>query len=233
MNNIPKEFYIPISIVISAVMIAGALFYAGGGAKAGPVQGSLAVGTVPSPSPSPSPVGLVVSIDVAQDDHIRGNPLAPVTIVEFSDYQCPFCQRFHPTVQQALDEYGDKVRWVYKHFPIPSIHAQAIPAAEASECVWEQKGDDGFWAFTDAVFASQSRMGSALYRELAQEIEVNMAQFDTCVSERKYEDKVQADLALGTKLGVTGTPASFVNGQTVRGAISYEQLKSIIDSQLQ
>lgn len=220
--NIPKEFYIPISIVIASVVIAGTLFYVGGGVETNSSTGSFATETAPLKNP--------VAFTITDDDHIRGNPSAQVTIVEFSDLQCPYCQRFHPTVQQALDEYGDKVRWVYKHFPVLS---QGIPAAEASECVWEQKGDDGFWQFIDAVFANQGRIGSPLYRELAREIGVNVAQFDTCVSERKYKDKVQADLTLGKQSGVTGTPGSFVNGQPVRGAIPYEQLKSIIDSQLQ
>ena len=228
--NMPKELYIPISIVIGSVVIAGTLFFVGGGMELNTSQGSPVTGTT---SLSPPPSGSLAAFTITDNDHIRGNPSAQVIIVEFSDLECPFCQRFHPTVQRALDEYGEKVGWVYKHFPLSSIHPEAVPAAEASECVWEQKGDDGFWAFTDAVFANQNRIGSALYQELAQEIGVNMAQFDTCVSERKYKDKVQADLDLGTKLGVTGTPGSFVNGQPVRGAIPYEQLKSIIDSQLQ
>lgn len=97
-------------------------------------------------------------IQISDQDHIRGSVSAPVTIVEFSDLQCPFCGRFHPTLQKALQEYGDKVRWVYKHFPLDSIHAQARPAAEAAECIAEQKGDDGFWKFTDGVFKNQDRL---------------------------------------------------------------------------
>lgn len=94
-------------------------------------------------------------LHIASDEYIRGNPNAPITIVEFSDLQCPFCKRFHPTVQQALSEYGDQVRWVYKHYPIDQLHPHARPAAEASECIGEQKGADGFWQFIDAVFAVQ------------------------------------------------------------------------------
>ena len=96
------------------------------------------------------------SFSITENDHIRGNPDASITIVEFSDFQCPFCTRFHPTVKQALAEYGDQVRWVYKHFPLSQIHPEAISDAEASECIAEQKGGDGFWNFADALFASQS-----------------------------------------------------------------------------
>ncbi|MEK7510134.1 MAG: thioredoxin domain-containing protein [Patescibacteria group bacterium] len=102
--------------------------------------------------------GLPAGVTVTENDHIRGSFNAPVTLVEFSDFQCPFCARFHPTVQQALQEYGDKVRWVYKHFPLDQIHPQATPAAEASECIAEQKGNEGFWEFADAVFENQDRL---------------------------------------------------------------------------
>ena len=94
-------------------------------------------------------------LSVTEKDHIRGNLNAQITLVEFSDFQCPFCRQFHSTVQQALSEYGDQVRWVYKHFPLDQIHPQARPAAEASECIAEQKGSEGFWQFTDAVFKFQ------------------------------------------------------------------------------
>lgn len=101
---------------------------------------------------------LADKIQVASEDHVRGNASAPVTIVEFSDLQCPYCAAFHPTLQRILQEYGDKVSWVYRHYPIDSIHSKARPGAEAAECVWEQKGDDGFWKFVDGVFKDQNRL---------------------------------------------------------------------------
>ena len=176
--------------------------------------------------------GSTVTFTISEDDHVRGNLSAQVTLVEFSDLQCPFCASFHPSVQQALDEYGDNMRWVYKHFPLDNIHPQARPAAEASECVWEQNGNEGFWEFVDAMFENQSRLSNVFYEEVAAEIGVNLLQFQTCVSERKYQDKVEQDYQQGLQAGVAGTPGSFVNGVPVRGAVPYEQLKSIIDSQL-
>ena len=101
---------------------------------------------------------LADQIQITPEDHVRGLASAQVVILEFSDVQCPYCAVFHPTLQRILDDYGEKVRWVYRHYPIDSIHAQARPGAEASECVWEQKGDDGFWKFVDGVFKNQNRL---------------------------------------------------------------------------
>jgi protein-disulfide isomerase len=186
---------------------------------------------VQAPSPTPS-VGERVDVVISDNDHIRGNKNAPVKIVEFSDYQCPFCKRHHPTMQQIMAEYGDQVAWIYKHYPLDSLHPQARPAAEASECIWEQKGDDGFWQFTDDIFANQARIGSDLYNELAGKIGVNMNQFQDCVDSRKYQSKVEADYQAGLKAGVTGTPGNFVNGIPVKGAVPFSSLKLVIDSEL-
>ncbi|MBI2048241.1 MAG: thioredoxin domain-containing protein, partial [Parcubacteria group bacterium] len=123
-----KNLSVPISIVIAGLIIAGAIVYTQGLRS---VELSKEKGTAQVVSP----------FTITGKDHMRGNPEAPVTIVEFSDFQCPFCQKFHPTVQQVLAEYPGQVRWVYKHFPLDQIHLQARPAAEASECVWEQKGN--------------------------------------------------------------------------------------------
>lgn len=169
---------------------------------------------------------------ITEKDHIRGNHEAPVTIVEYSDFQCPFCQRFHPTMQQILTDYPDKVRWVYKHFPLDQLHLQARPAAEASECVAEQKGNDGFWQFADGLFKNQSRLGESLYKELAGNLGLNLDQFNSCFSSRKYKDKVEADYQEGIKAGVRGTPTSFINGELVLGAVSYETLKAAVEGAL-
>lgn len=227
-----KELFTPAAIVIAALIIGGALVYTKGfpqtlegteGVTSGVQQGE----QTPSKSAEGSP-----QIPVTEQDHIRGNKSAAVTLIEFSDFQCPFCSRFHPSAAQALAEYGDQIRWVYRHFPLDQIHPNARPAAEASECLAEQKGNDGFWAFADGLFANQARLGLALYQELAQQQGVDMAQFNDCVAQRKYQDKVESDYQLGVKLGVNGTPGSFLNGTPIRGAIPYEQLKAMIDAEL-
>lgn len=180
-----------------------------------------------APAPAPEAPPAPVDITVTSDDHIRGNPDAPITIVEWSDLQCPFCSRFHPTVQQALTEYGDDVRWVYRHFPLDSIHPQARPAAEASECAAEQ---GKFWEFTDAMFAQQDKLGPAFYTETAASLGLDAAQFDTCVTSRQYEAKVRSQESAGLAAGVRGTPGSFVNGIELGGAVPYAQIKAVIDS---
>ena len=221
-----KDFYTPGAILLGALIISGAILSQGGATNLG--QKSAASLTRPAPVVN----GDKVEFTIAENDHIRGNPQAEITLVEFSDMQCPFCSRFHPTALQALKEYGDKMRWVYKHFPLDAIHPEARPSAEASECAWEQAGDEGFWKFTDAMFENQSRLGNAFYEEVAQQIGVNLSQFQTCVAERKYQDKVEQDYQQGLQAGVTGTPGSFVNGTPVKGAVPYEQLKAIIEASL-
>ena len=220
-----KELYTPGAILLGALIISAAILFGGGGLGAGQK-------TDLNPSPAPVINGGKVEFTIGENDHIRGNKDAKITLVEFSDFECPFCSRFHPTAKQAMEEYGDDIRWIYKHFPLDSIHPEATPAAEASECVWEQAGDEGFWEFADAMFENQSLLGNDLYEEVAEEIGVDLSQFQTCVQERKYQDKVKKDLNDGVQGGVTGTPGSFVNGTPVKGAVPYDQLKAIIEAEL-
>lgn len=221
-----EKLYLPISVIIGFLIIAGAIVY-----TQNPQQPS-------KPTSSAVSTGGQVKTDstgqftVTEQDHVRGDFEAPVTIVEYSDYQCPFCSRFHPTIKQVLADYPGQVRWVYKHFPLDQIHPQARPSAEASECVWEQKGNDGFWQFADGLFENQSRLGNSLYKELAGQIGVNADQFTNCVSSRKYKDKVESDYQEGIRAGVRGTPGSFVNGQSIPGAVPYSTLKVAVDQAL-
>ena len=126
-------------------------------------------------------------IVITKDDHIRGNFDAPVTIVEFSDFECPFCSRFHDTMKQVMEKYPNKVRWVYKHFPLDSIHAEARPAAEASECASEQ---GKFWEYADELVARQSSLGDSTYSAIARDIGLNIGQFEECYESGKYKNKV-------------------------------------------
>lgn len=173
-----------------------------------------------------------VNINLSGDEYIRGDKDAKIKIVEFSDFQCPYCSRFHPTMKQVMADYGDKVAWIYKHFPLDSMHPQARPAAEASECAGEQKGNDGWWQFADGLYENQARLGTALYEELAQNIGLNLTKFKDCVTSRKFQQKVEADYQEGLNYGIDGTPGSFINGVPVRGALPYDSIKQIIDSQL-
>ena len=223
------RYITPLSIIIASLIIGGAIVYQKSPQSVAELSQKSGTAQVASPDKGG---GNKAEFTTTEEEHTRGNLEAPVTIVEFSDFQCPFCSRFHPTVQQILEDYPEQVRWVYKHFPLDSIHSQARPAAEASECVFEQKGNEGFWQFADGLFDNQSRLGEDLYKELAQSLGVSINEFENCISSRKYKDHVEADYQEGIKAGVRGTPGSFVNGESVSGAVPYETLKTAIEKAL-
>ncbi|OGY52347.1 MAG: hypothetical protein A2951_01765 [Candidatus Buchananbacteria bacterium RIFCSPLOWO2_01_FULL_56_15] len=192
---------------------------------------AVAAPTAPTPTPAePTPTGQPPAVSAS--DHAIGPENAKVTLIEFSDIQCPYCSRFHPTVKQLLTEYPNDIRWVYKHFPLSSIHPMAQSAAEASECLAEQKGDDGFFAYLDALFAQQDSLGRDLYVTEATKLGANEAQFTDCIDSGKYKSRVSADYQQGLQAGITGTPGSFINTQVVRGALPYEQVKVMVDAEL-
>jgi len=169
---------------------------------------------------------------VQDSDHVKGPKNAKVTLIEFSDIQCPFCSRFHPTVKQVLTTYPNDVRVVYKHFPLDSIHPEARPAAIASECLFEQKGNDAFFTYIDNLFALQTSLGRALYVSEAKKLGADEAKFIDCLDTGRMAAKVEADYQAGLAAGVTGTPGSFVNNQIVRGALPFETVKQMIDAEL-
>lgn len=177
-----------------------------------------------SPTPTTSKK---VDIIVSDNDRIRGNKDAPITIVEFSDIQCPYCSRFHDVMKQVMEKYPDDVRWVYKHFPLDSIHPYARKAAEASECAGDQ---DKFWEYLDGLFINQKSITTSYFPKLAKELNLNTSEFEECLSDGKYTSKVNSDFSLGQKSGVRATPTSFINGQEARGALSFDQIDSIIQS---
>jgi protein-disulfide isomerase len=174
-------------------------------------------------------------------DHIRGNKDAKITLLEFSDLECPFCQRFHVTMQEIMKTYGDKVRWAYRHFPL-SFHANAQKEAEASECVADLGGNDKFWEYIDKIFERTTANGTGFALDklgpLAAEIGVDQTQFQSCLDSGKYEKLVKGQIEDGTKAGVSGTPATFVinskgESQIVVGAQPIDTFKTLIDQQLE
>jgi protein-disulfide isomerase/uncharacterized membrane protein len=170
----------------------------------------------------------VVPLDVP-GGHVKGRPDAPVTIVEFSDFQCPYCSRVVPSIDKVLETYGDQVRVVFRQFPLNSIHPMAQKAAEASLCANEQ---GKFWELHDAMFANQKALGVDQLKTSAAGLGVNADQFNTCLDGGKYAPKVAADLAEGSTAGVSGTPAMFVNGRFLSGAVPFETLAGFIDDEL-
>lgn len=174
---------------------------------------------------------------VTDSDHIRGNKNAKITLVEYSDYECPFCQKFHPVTQELLRIYGDKIRFVYRHFPL-SFHANAQKEAEASECIAELGGNDAFWKYTDAIFERTTANGTGFALDklgpLASELGVNQAEFQACLDSGKYEKLVKDQIADGTAAGVSGTPSTFIinpkgESQLIVGAQPIDAFKTSID----
>jgi protein-disulfide isomerase len=159
----------------------------------------------------------------------KGPANAPVTIVEFSDFQCPFCSRVTPTLQEVVTKYGNKVRLVFRQFPLP-MHPNAAKAAEASLCANEQ---GKFWEMHDAMFKDQSGLAVEGLKTKAAGISgINAANFNSCLDSGKELPAVQSDLKAGNKAGVNGTPAMFVNGRFINGAVSADDISKVIDDEL-
>ncbi len=167
-------------------------------------------------------------------DHGEGNPTygdvenAPVVIVEFSEFQCPYCSRVNPTLDQVKEEYGDKVAFVFRDFPLP-MHKEAGKAAEASHCAQEQ---GKFWEMHDVLFDNQRALQVDKLKGYATELGLDQAKFDECLDSGRYAANVDADKAAGEKVGVSGTPAFFINGQFLNGARPFESFKEVIDAEL-
>ncbi|MDD5043139.1 MAG: thioredoxin domain-containing protein [Patescibacteria group bacterium] len=166
--------------------------------------------------------------EVSAADHIQGPANAKVTVITYDDFECPFCGRFQQSLIKAREEYKDRVRFVFRHFPL-SFHEHAQKSAEASECAAEQ---GKFWEYADGLFAKQDTLGDTLYTQLVSDLKLDAKKFNDCLAVGKYTQKVNDQMEAGATAGVKGTPASFINGELVSGAVPYETLKSIIDSKL-
>lgn len=183
-----------------------------------------------TPPPPPPPTGDVSKISpVTNDDYIRGDKNAEITMIEYSDFQCPFCKRHNPTMDQILSEYEGKVRLVYRHFPLNSIHPNAQKAAEASECAGEQ---GKFWEMHDKMFENQSAIAVTNLKSYAGDLGLNQSQFDSCLDDGKYAGKVNKQAAEAQASGISGTPGTWVGDQLVKGAYPVTTFSAIIDGLL-
>jgi protein-disulfide isomerase len=168
-------------------------------------------------------------VEVAYDPaRVRGNPKAPVMIVEFSDYQCPYCHQAEPIVKEVLAKYGDKVSFSYRDFPLTAIHSQAMIAAEASRCALEQ---GKFWEYHDQLFAASKLEKDSLI-EYARNLKLDDKQFESCLTVEKYKADIEKDAQEGRKAGVTGTPGFFINGVELSGAKPKDEFTKLIDDEL-
>ncbi len=222
-----NKVFIPISIVVSGLIIAGAIYL-----------------TTKQQAPSANPtdnVELAIA-PIDNSDHIIGNPDAEIIIVEYSDYECPFCKGFHGTMNKIMEEYGasGKVAWVYRHFPLVQIHKAAQPAAEASECVAKLGGNDKFWEYSNNIIAGspESLATEGLLTE-ATKIGINESEFKACLASDYPKQEVAKDVADGNAIAKVdkqfGTPYNILisksGGQTaIKGNQPYANVKGAIDA---
>lgn len=239
-NNIQSHFWFGASMVLVGIVVGyTAGRFSGGGisfAQTAPAPSAQApVAPTPSPAPAPDPETAINVIPVdLETDHIRGNTNAEIAVIEYSDFECPFCGRVHPTLKQLLGQNADTMMWVYRHYPL-SFHPQAEPAAIASECINELGGNTAFWEFTDTVF----EQGSFDFPSIAKQIGIDADAFEQCVSSGKYQQRVQEQLSQGSASGIQGTPGTIVlNRKTqksliVSGAQPLSSFQSAIDTLLE
>ena len=159
---------------------------------------------------------------------VRGDPDAKIAVIEFSDFQCPFCSRAVNTLDRIEETYGDKVRIVFKHMPL-GMHQKA-PAAHAAAEAAHRQGK--FWPMHNKIFANQREMSAEKYREYAQELGLDLKRFDRDLADAAVKERIDADAGEAARLGVTGTPAFFVNGRFISGAVPFEQIKVLLDEDL-
>lgn len=231
MKDLKNAVIIPLSIIVAGGLIAGAIYMTRGGSAVNPGQKK-----VPSSAVTIKPV--------SSDDHIMGNPDAKIIVVEYSDTECPFCKTFHNTMNQIMADYGKdgKVAWVYRHFPLDSIHPKTRKEAEATECAADIGGKDAFWTYINKIFAitpSNNKLDAAELPKIAKEIGLDEKKFNECLSSGKFADKVDAQFQSGVDAGVEGTPYSVIvvkgtkTTVPINGAQSYTTVKSVIDKLLE
>ena len=218
-----------VSIILAGALIALAIIFV----NRFPAQKQ----DVGAPAPTAAqqlPSGAVRPITA--NEHIYGSPTAPVVMVEYSDFECPYCSRVYPTLKKLVDESNGQIAWVYRNLPLTTIHPEAAPAANAAECVAEQLGNAGYWKFADTLFANQQSLGAAYYKSVAVSLGADAAKFASCVAAKKYQKNIDTDAGEAQALGANGTPFTLIintkkgTGVPVSGALPYAQFVAAIKS---
>jgi protein-disulfide isomerase len=224
-----KENLLPLSILVAGLLIAGAIIFT-----------RVKVEKPQAQRPSSEEINYDALRPVTDDDWIRGDINAPVKVIEFSDFECPFCKMFHQTMIEIMKEYKGKVAWIYRHFPLDVLHKKARKEAEAAECVGYLGGDSAFWLFADKIFEvtpSNDGLDHNLLPDLAFQAGVDKENFKRCLNEGRYAKNVEEDANEALKMGIRGTPTSIViapNGKKflIQGARPYSQVKDVIEEAL-
>lgn len=220
---------VPLSIVIAGLLVAGAVYLTND--KSGSDVTEEAEQPAQQEEQQPDLSSLT---PVTDEDHIIGNPNASVILVEYSDLECPFCSKVHPTIEKIVEEYDGKVAWVYRHFPLSQIHPNAGQLALASECVAKEGGNDSFWSFIGKVF-EQGTKGEEAIVTLANQIGLNGENVRACINSDEFQQDVIDDRNNAVAVGAQGTPYTVVVGPnglkaTVNGAQPIEAFRQVIDT---
>jgi len=191
---------------------------------------------------SPNTDDAKASLAIQSDDYVFGNKNADITLFEYSDFECPFCRKFHGTAELLVDEFDGQVNWVYRHFPLSFHDPAATNDAQAAECAGEVGGNDKFWEYAELIYTRTPANGKGIDKntlvEMAKELNLDEDKFEACVDSNRHKDKIRQNFKEGADLGVSGTPATFVvNNKTgeskfVSGNQSFEGMKSIIEGML-
>jgi protein-disulfide isomerase len=221
-----QAFLVPIAIIIAGTMISGAVVYsnkykanlAGSAGKALPSQKE------ELPPEDPNKIYEVS----ADDDPYIGPKDAKVTLIEFSDFECPFCRKNVATIKELIKTYGGKIKVVFRDFPL-DFHKNAKSAALAAGCAADQ---GKFWQYHDKLFENQEKLELESLKLYAKELGLNTAEFNKCLDSKKHEAEIEKDIQDGQKVGVSGTPTLFINGRKVEGAQPIDQFKKIIEEEL-
>jgi len=234
---------VPVAIIAAGVIVALAILYGGSAERraAAPDTAKKAGFNEPAAAPNGQNEPTTITIKpVSADDHIFGDVNAPVKVVEYSDLECPFCKRFHATMQQVVGSYGGKVAWVYRHFPIDQLHSKARKEAEATECAGELGGNDKFWAYTNRlieVSPTNNGLDAAELPKIAKYVGLDEKKFTECLTSGRHAATVEAAVQEAITAGARGTPYSVVisadgRKSVIPGALPFEQVKGIIDAAL-
>lgn len=222
----------PLAIIFAGFLIAGTVVYSVGKNK---------IANDSAQNAQPEQTGSLEALTpITAQDHILGDPKAPIKIVEFSDTECPFCKKFQTTMHQAVKEYSGKVAWVYRQFPLDQLHSKARKESEATECAGEQGGNTKFWAYLDRLFEitpSNNGLDLAELPNIAEYVGLDRSKFEKCLSSGKFAKHIQDNVNDAIATGGNGTPWSILiapNGKKypINGAQPYENIKQIIDATL-
>jgi protein-disulfide isomerase len=167
----------------------------------------------------------MLKVPISSQDHVQGSETALVTLVEYGDYECPYCGRAYPIVKLLQKHFGERLRLVFRNFPLSEMHPAAESAAETAEFAAKQ---EKFWEMHDLLFENQDRLGEPLYRELAEELGLSSEDLQQALEDQTFEDRVRADFKGGVRSAVNGTPTFFINGHRHDAPFDYEELAAAI-----